>query len=164
MLTRIILILSALLASSAASAEGGSCPAGYYPINSPGVSGCAPMPGSGGSDTESYGPQWRDQWVALAIDAPLGAVGAAVDQPSKAAAKKEAVWHCINNGGTKKGCKLFAATWNQCLVMAWGNGYTNAFGSPDQSTAMSGAMEQCSKNAENCKIVFGYCTSAVRVN
>lgn len=165
MLTRIIVILAALLPSSAVRAEGGTCPPGYYPMNSPGVSGCAPIPGSGGSEEpEPSGPRWRKQWIALAIDTSVGAVGVALDQPSKSAAKKESVRQCINNGGTVKGCELLAATWNQCLSMAWGDGYTTTFGAPNNSDAMNGAMDQCSKRAKNCKVIFINCSWGVRAD
>jgi hypothetical protein len=148
-----------------AFAEGGTCPQGYYPINSPGVVGCAPIPGygSGGSSglPAAPGPQWKTQWISVAFG--NNGFGAAVDMPSKRKAEKAALAQCRSMGGT--GCHINITNYNQCIAVARGGNTAMSVGAPEQKTAEMRAIEGCTKDTKNsnCEIYYSACSYPVRI-
>jgi len=146
-------------------AEGGTCPQGYYPVNSPGVMGCAPIPGGEG---EGYGnppldpgPQWKTQWVSIAFG--NNGFGAATHMPSKRKAESKALAQCREMGGT--GCHVNLTTYNQCVAVASGGHTAPSAGASDQETAESIAMNDCMADEKNasCEIYYAACSYPVRI-
>jgi hypothetical protein len=85
-----------------AMAEGGHCtPIGFYPISSPGVMGCAPIPGYGDSSqpSQSSPQKWQTRWWAIAVDGRKGSPGTAVGMQSKVEAESTAMMECRAKGG-----------------------------------------------------------------
>lgn len=156
-----LLVIS--LASSRSSYAEGGCPAGMYPIHSPGVMGCAPFP-------QAPGPRWATRWGAVASDtANVGPHGVSNNESSKRQAKRLAMERC-RQGGSKK-CKITAVYWNSCYfsamphdgreflrgrqAFAWG-------GAADEAKAL--ALRDCEKaNGRTCQIEYSACALPVEV-
>lgn len=97
------------LVSTSSPAEGG-CPAGMYPIYSPGVVGCAPMP-------VAPEPRWASRWGAIARNKDgLAVAGVAEGERSEARATKVALKHCKRAGGTN--CQIVVIYSDKCFVSA----------------------------------------------
>lgn len=144
-----------------ATAEGGTCPPGFYPVNSPGVMGCAPMPGGGGGSVVS-GPSWSTTWGAIAIDGPSAVAASSFGQSSKRKAKSVAVSNCRAKGGTKA-CKVLLSFYNQCAALAGGDNNASAAGASTLEEATRNAVRDCSAVTGNCRVVHSVCTYPVRV-
>jgi hypothetical protein len=148
-----------------ARAEGGTCPQGYYPVNTPGVMGCAPIPGSGSDRSSSAprdpGPQWQTRWLSVVFG--NNGFGAAVDMPSKRKAENAALAQCRAMGGTA--CYVNMTTYNQCIAVARGGHTAPSAGAHDQETAESLAIRECMKDAKNanCEIYYSACSYPVRI-
>lgn len=157
-----VICLFALFYANTAWAEGGTCPPGYYPVNTPGVMGCAPMPGGGG-EPMATGPSWMTTWGAIATDSSVSAIGSVTRQSSKRQAQKNAIKNCRANGGTKK-CKVSLAYYNQCGVMAIGDSFAVTHGAGTVEEASKAAIARCSSETRNCRIILSECSYPVRVN
>lgn len=147
-------------------AEGGSCPAGYYPIGGQGVSGCAPIPNYGGGPQERTEARptgvWKTTWMAIAIDSEVGDVGTSSGQQTKSGAIREAITRCKNHGATK--CEAMAFH-NQCAVTAWPMNVGAAAvmaGAATVELASTLALKECaSKGGGICNIVTAGCSKPV---
>lgn len=146
-------------------AEGGTCPQGYYPVDSPGVMGCAPIPGG---ESEGYenpppdpGPQWKTQWASIAFG--NNGLGVSTNMSSKRQAEKAALAQCREMGGT--GCYINLTTYNQCVAVAGGGHTAPTAGAADQETAESMVMDDCRKDMKNtnCRIYYSACSYPVRI-
>lgn len=143
-------------------AEGGSCPDGYYPMNGPGVQGCAPIPNYDATTVErDNGPLWQDRWIAIAVDGAEGVFGAAKGLSSRRKAVKAALEDCTAKGGTF--CKPYGVTYNQCIALVSGRQYINSYGSPRREQAEEGALNECSAQTTNCQIFYSECSFAEQV-
>lgn len=145
----------------AALAEGGTCPPGYYPVNSPGIMGCAPIPG-GSSQPPDTGPSWVTTWGAIAADGDKQIVASSFNHGSKRRAESSAIKECRAKGGSKK-CKTWVSFYNQCGALAAGDSQAVAFRAPTVDDASRGAMKDCSALTLNCKIIQTVCSYPVRV-
>ena len=158
-------VCALFLAAVDAWAEGGTCPQGYYPVNSPGVMGCAPIPGGGSEGYENPppdpGPRWKTQWVSIAFG--KNGLGASTNMPSKRQAEKAALAQCREMGGT--GCHINLTTYNQCVAVAGGGHTAPSAGAGDQETVESIVMDDCRKDKENtnCEIYYSACSYPVRI-
>ena len=161
-LLTLFLLVATVFLSRGVRAEGGTCPPGYYPVNSPGVMGCAPIPSSGGFSLPE-GPIWESRWGAIAVDFKKGAYGSVSAKGSKRQAQREARKSCRSSGGGKD-CKISLTYFNQCGVMARGDAYavTQGAGSIDDASRI--AVERCSEHTQNCRIVLSGCSFPVRVD
>lgn len=151
---RILFLISLLGISGVAYAEGGTCPPGYYPVSSPGVMGCAPIPNQAGNSAQNVTPRvtWVDRWGAIASDNKTGNVGTIGGQTSKRKATKLALERCGN------GCKIDMIYYNQCAAIAWGTGSYSVNGAATVDEASTRAMSVCQQGASDCKIVFTECS------
>lgn len=148
-----------------AFAEGGACPPGYYPVNSPGVMGCAPMPNSGGGGVpENVGPLWVTSWGAIAVDGPAGIIGASSRQKSKRKANVTALADCRAKGGAKKNCSVLISFYNQCGAIAGGDTEATTYSAGTAEEAGSLALKRCSDLTSNCKIIQTACSYPIRVD
>lgn len=166
LLKRIILFTEVtllVLVCFGVSAEGGTCPDGYYPIGGQGLQGCAPFPGGSGGDNapRDPGPQWATRWGAIAVDGTSSRLGGSEKHTSKRRAQKAALADCKKNGGTK--CKGVIAYYNQCGVLAWGNDWYQAHSGATTDAATAGALASCSKNTSNCKVFYTGCSYPERI-
>lgn len=158
---RIVAFLSlCLMPFHDAFAEGGTCPPDYYPVNSPGVMGCAPIPAGDGVPS---GPVWESRWGAIAIDFSKGSYGSAFAQGSKRQAQQGALKQCRANGGGKA-CKVSLVYFNQCGVMARGDTYGVTQGAGTLDDASKIALQRCSEQSRNCRVVLSECSYPTRVN
>ncbi|MBX3711177.1 MAG: DUF4189 domain-containing protein [Lysobacter sp.] len=155
--------LAFLLPIQTLRAEGGTCPPGYYPVNSPGVMGCAPMPTNGGSIPDT-GPLWATTWGAIAVDGPAQVVGTSHTQKSKRKAHSVALSNCRAKGGAKKNCSVLISFYNQCAAIAGGDSEATTHSAPTPEQAGSLALNSCSLATSNCKVLNVTCTFPVRVN
>lgn len=160
-LRSLVVALLALFAPKFAIAEGGTCPSGYYPVNSSGVMGCAPVPG--GAEPFATGPSWMTTWGAIATDNNVAAIGSVTRQSSKRQAQKNAIKNCRANGGTKK-CKVSLAYYNQCGVMAICDSFAVTHGAGTVEEASKAAIARCSSETRNCRVILSECSYPVRVN
>ena len=152
---RLCLLIAPLLgASDVAHAEGGTCPSGYYPVSSPGVMGCAPIPNQAGDSAQDTTPRvtWVDRWGAIASDNRTGNVGTIGGQTSKRKARQIALERC------GAGCKIDMVYYNQCAAIAWGTGSYSVNGSATADEASTRAMGVCGQGANDCKIIFTECS------
>lgn len=126
-----------------AYAEGGTCPPGYYPQNSPGVMGCAPIPNYGG-DSEVYAPlpPPPDYYAAYAADPEHERLFWSTFRRSAGAAVSVAVEAC--NKSTGKACKSLGWFSNQCGALALTQN-RQIFSGHDENWRGAGqeAMEAC---------------------
>ena len=158
-------LCTSFLLTADLKAEGGTCPPGYYPFNSPGVMGCAPMPGNGGEDSGDWptepAPKWKTQWIAIAYG--NNGFGAAPDMPSKGKAEKAALAQCREMGGID--CHINMTTYNQCVAVVGGGHTASSAGAADLETAESSAMGDCKGDSENtsCEVYYSACSYPVRV-
>jgi hypothetical protein len=156
-------LLLCLMPFHSAFAEGGTCPPGYYPVNSPGVMGCAPMPNSGGG-VPDVGPFWVTSWGAIAMDGPARVIGASHSQRSKRKASAMAVSDCRAKDGAKKNCSVLISFYNQCGAIAGGDteATTHSAGTAEQAGAR--ALQRCSSLTSNCKVMQTTCSYPMRVD
>lgn len=144
-----------------ALAEGGTCPSGYYPVNSPGIMGCAPMPGGSGQPPDT-GPSWMTTWGAIAADGDKQIVTSSFKHGSRRKAESTAIKECRAKGGSKK-CKAWVSFYNQCGAMAAGDSQAVAFRAPTVDEASRGAVKDCATRTLNCKVIQTVCSYPVRV-
>lgn len=156
-------LLLCLMPFHSTFAEGGTCPPGYYPVNSPGVMGCAPMPNSGGA-LPDVGPFWVTSWGAIAVDGPARVIGASHSQRSKRKANAMAMSDCRAKGGAKKNCSVLISFYNQCGAIAGGDteATTHSAGTAEQASTM--ALQRCSSITSNCKVMQTTCSYPMRVD
>lgn len=105
--------------------------------------------------------RWENRWGAIVTDNAAGVGGTAANHTSKSEAIATAMSDCTKRGGTQ--CTLDLAYYNQCAAVAWGDAYRSTSGGPTKENAESHAMDKCSQNAKNCKVVYSACSMAVRV-
>lgn len=162
---KIALSLFLLLIANTAYAEGGTCPPGYYPVNSPGVMGCAPIPNDNQSSTSAAPARerWVTRWGAIAIDdtAVDGGLGAVSDMTSKRNAEKAALASCRNSGGTA--CNVKFSYYNQCTAIAWGDTGYNAARAATIEKASEIGIRECNAKHANCKIYYSACSLPERI-
>jgi Domain of unknown function (DUF4189) len=149
-----------------AHSEGGTCPNGYYPANSPGVMGCAPIPGYNNQQQQAAPqpppPQWADRWGAIASDVPRGAVGTAADMFSQQEAQLAAMTACQAKGGAN--CKLDTWYRNRCAAMVVDDGGYNVVNRDTLDEAIQASMKGCTDaGAMNCHVYYFACSLPVRV-
>jgi Domain of unknown function (DUF4189) len=147
-----------------AHAEGGTCPDGYYPANSPGVMGCAPIPGYNQQQqrpAQLPPPQWESRWGAVAADVPGGAVGASTDMPSRQAAEQGAMADCEAQGS--RNCVI--ETWysNGCAAMVISDETHTTNNAATLDEAIQKGMRMCSQVAANCRVYYSACSLPVRI-
>lgn len=164
---RIFLLAVLLVTSGTSYAEGGSCPAGYYPVGGQGAGGCAPIPGyssPGDSGKIENAARWLKTWGAIASDDELAVLGVATGYRTEQSAKEAAIESCLERGGGA-GCASIAVTYeNQCVVVATGSkgqSYTTA---ESIKVATEGSMKRClAKEAINCRVYYSACSEPIRI-
>lgn len=144
-----------------ARAEGGTCPPGYYPVNSPGVMGCAPIPGYGGSDEAAPPePRWESRWGAVAAGGE--GFGTVENLPSRRLAEKQALQKCREMANEPTRCKIYSFA-NTCAAFAWGVDAYSWQVNEDLNVATSAAMRQCGTMTTDCQIFYSACMAPVRI-
>lgn len=145
-----------------AMAEGGHCPSGYYPISSPSVIGCAPIPGYGSESqsTQASSPEWQARWGAIVADGKKGSLGTASGVKSKREAESIATVDCRAKGGDD--CQVELVYYNQCGVMIVGDrGYNTASAATADEATQTG-MKTCSASDINCRVYYSDCSYPVQ--
>lgn len=150
-----------LLCANASWAEGGTCPPGYYPVNSPGVMGCAPMPGGSGQPPDT-GPYWMTTWGAIAADGERNVVASTFGMHSRRKAESSAIKLCRSKGGSKK-CKAMISFYNQCAAMAAGDTRAIAYRAETAEMAKREVLKSCSALTPKCEVIQTVCSYPVRV-
>jgi hypothetical protein len=138
-----------------------TCPVGSYPVGggNAGWEGCVPMNDS--APPPPPGPEWRTQWIAIALGGT--GFGAGIDMPSKQKAEKEALAQCRRS--TKDKCRIAGVTYNQCMATADSGVSAMNFRAPKLQDAEQGALQYCreSEPNANCRIHFSHCSYPVRI-
>lgn len=166
--TAYFLGLGLLGLSGSSYAEGGSCPAGYYPIGGRGAVGCAPIPNYQANDEQASSaiPQarWAKTWGAIAIDETVsaGGIGVVTGLPDKQTADTAALSQCLSSGGSSS-CRLHLSYENQCAVIVSGISYLSTHRAETIERASALAIEKCNKQTTSCKIYYSACTAPVLV-
>lgn len=142
-------------------AQAGTCPPGFYPVNSPGVMGCAPIPGNA-DQSEATGPSWMTTWGAIAADGERSVVASTFGQHSKRKAESIAIKECRAKGGGKK-CKTWISFYNQCAAMAAGDSKAITYRAETSDLARQEALKSCSALTANCAIIQTVCSHPVLV-
>lgn len=161
---KIVFAFLILSACGLARAEGGSCPAGYYPVGGQGASGCAPIPGysdSEGNSESQDSPVWETRWGAIAVDFAMGKFGIGNARRTKDEAESMALDECKKEGGAD--CDIDLTYYNQCGAIAWGASGAITFRAETKEIASGYAIEACSKQTKNCKIYYADCSFPARV-
>lgn len=147
-----------------AHAEGGTCPNGYYPVNSPGMMSCAPIPGYNQQQAapQPPQPQWESRWGAISTDASRGVVGATSGMPSRQAAEQAVIADCRAKGGTE--CKLQVSYANGCGAMVVGDkAFTVEWGTTQDDAAQK-SLRMCSTATTNCRVYYSTCSPPARIH
>jgi Domain of unknown function (DUF4189) len=155
-----LFLLALLLMTCGLRAEGGTCPPGYYPVNSSSLMGCAPIPGEVYREPRAPdAPRWRKRWMSVAFG--TNGFGSAIDMPSKRKAEKAALAQCREMGG--KECAVNMTTYNQCIAVSRGGSTALSTRAPELQQAESMAMDGCREDKENtnCVIYYSACTYPV---
>lgn len=159
--------LSLLSVAGLANAEGGR-PSGMIPYSGTDLSSCGPVPAgyynnSSGDIPQSIAPptRWADKWGAIALSGTNDSVGVSTDMTSEEAARTAALEDCQAAGGGR--CLVQLAYYNQCGVLAWSERFANSATAGTIEEASDIAINTCSKNTSNCKIVYSNCTRARRI-
>ncbi len=162
MIWRILLAFGLWGISGYALAEGGHCPPGYYPISSPGVMGCAPIPGYGDSSqsVQPSSPEWQTRWGAIAVDGKKGSLGTAVGMRSKGEAENTAMLECRAKGGDS--CEIDLTYHNQCAVMILGSSKLNTASAATIEEATQVGMKTCTASDTNCHVYYSDCSYAAQ--
>lgn len=163
--TQLLLVALLLLFARYGHAEG-NCPPGYYPIGASagqgGPQGCAPIPGDNSvTAPATLPPRWQDRWLAIAVDAPNGVLGTAVDAPTKNQAEQMAMSDCASKGGTQ--CLIHMSEANGCGALAAGKTGFNAQGAATLEEAKRLAMQICTSATSGCAVYYTACSPPVRV-
>jgi hypothetical protein len=162
LIRKISLTLGLLSISGYAMAEGGHCPPGYYPISSPGVIGCAPIPGYGG-DSQSPQPsslEWQARWGAIVADGKKGSLGIASGMKSRHEAENVATVDCRAKGGDD--CQVELVYNNQCGVMIVGDRGYNTASAATAGEATQIGMKTCAASDTNCRVYYSDCSYAAQ--
>lgn len=162
-----LLSILLLLVSGPLWAEGGSCPPGYYPLNTSGAAGCAPIPdyesSNAGTHQELASPpaRWADTWGAISVDGVSGSLGAVVGFPSEEGARQAALKKCREDGGNE--CSVDLTYHNQCAVMILGSEKYNTASAATLERATKLGMETCNAANTNCRVYYSGCSAAQRI-
>lgn len=145
----------------------GQCPPGYYPVNTPGVMGCAPIPGYNQQQQQQQprpnapAYRWESRWGAIATDGIRGTLGTASDMQTKANAEKAAIKDCQNKGGTQ--CVLNVSYGNACGAMFVGDHGFSVNTGDTMDEANNAARQACSAKDQNCHAYYSNCSKAALV-
>ena len=144
---------------SPAHAEGG-CPPGQYPQSGQGWQTCVPVPGANIASRQPQGPQWTNNWQAIATDTPLGILGTALDRVTSKDAEQAAVADCKARGGRE--CIAQISVRNSCVAMAVGESTKVIQDGTTKEAAEHTAMTQCGVHNSKCVVYYSACNFAVR--
>ncbi|WP_176090341.1 DUF4189 domain-containing protein [Achromobacter anxifer] len=138
------------------------CPDGFTP-NAAGTPGQQCIPIGGQTRPGSAGPadRWETRWGAIATDKESGKVGIFGDTTTRRKAETGAIAQCQRKGGAD--CKLQLTYYNQCGVLAWGNGKMSTASAPTVEEASELALNECERVGKNCEIFFSDCSYAKKV-
>jgi hypothetical protein len=143
------------------------CPPGFTP-NAAGTPGmqCIPIGGQyhgdGAGDFAPPTEQWAVRWGAIAVDNASGKTGILGNMSSRRKAEKGAMAQCQQKGGAA--CEVKLTYYNQCGVLAWGNGKMVTASGPTLAEAGELALTECARSANaQCEVFFSDCSYAQRV-
>lgn len=156
-----LFILVGLIASSAFAHAEGNCPQGYYPIGASGQSGpqgCAPIPGSSQSpsQTKATPMKWSSTWGAIAIDATAGSLGSITGAATRNEAEESAIADCKTKGGSN--CKLQISYANGCSAVVLGDSVFNVNSGATSKDAAKKGMDMCNSQSKNCHVFYSVCS------
>lgn len=159
---RMLLAFSLLVMSGYVMAEGAHCPSGYYPVSSPGVMGCAPIPGYGDSSqpSQSSPQKLQTRWGAIAVDGRKGSLGTSVGMQSKVEAESTAMMECRAKGGDN--CEVDLTYYNQCAVMILGSSKLNTASAATIEEATQIGMKTCAASDTGCHVYYSDCSYAAQ--
>ena len=159
----LVCVLAVLAVLPTSSPAEGGCPAGMYPIHSPGVVGCAPIP-------VASEPRWASRWGAVARNKDaLAVAGVAEGERSEARATKVALKHCKRAGGTN--CQVVVVYSDKCFVSAMPTDGKNLVGGLRGSAqghplarVRQVALDQCqAMNNMPCDVEYAGCSLPERI-
>ena len=157
-------LISGSLASSAHAEQG--CPQGFTPnaAGTPGIQ-CIPIGGQthgvagGGSATV---PNWQTRWGSIAVDNASGMTGIQGNMLSRRKAERSALAHCREKGGAN--CEVKITYYNQCGVLAWGDGMMSTASAPTRKEAAGLAIAEYERAAgAQCQVFFSDCSYAEQI-
>lgn len=159
---RLCVTLAALLISLYATAEGGSCPSGYYPVGGAASMGCAPMPNGGAQQPAQSVEIWQDRYGAIAVDTQGGPLGVATDKHTRSAANKAAMDDCRAQGNTS--CVLKSSYVNGCTALVTDSAGYSFTTKETLQEAIDDALQMCAAaKGKNCRLYYQGCSLPVRV-
>jgi Domain of unknown function (DUF4189) len=157
------IVLASLVYGSAAQAEGGSCPDGYYPIGggNAGWQGCAPIPGyefprSDPGPAPDPGPRiptmYANSYIAVAWHPNANDVWATWNHRTEAKSTQTALNACTQAMG--EGCTIAINGWNGSVAIArdQDNIVWQAWADTPKN-ARKNVMKACKEKKEGCKIL-----------
>lgn len=151
-----LLVAMGLCSLSGLALAEGRCPPGYYPVDSPGVAGCAPMPIIPSRKPSEPRVMWVDRWGAIAADGKNAILGTATGMASKRKAQKAALLQCRSKGGLA--CKVDMAYYNQCAVLVTGDKQFIVQVAATVNEATKLGMKACGMADTNCRIYYADCS------
>jgi Domain of unknown function (DUF4189) len=150
------IVLASLVYGSAAQAEGGSCPDGYYPIGggNAGWQGCAPIPTSRGPAPSSGPrvPRYIDNYIAVAWHPKANDVWATWNHRTEAKSTETALNACTEVMG--EGCTIAVNGWNSSVAIArdQDNAVWQAWGNTPEN-ARRNVLNACGEKKQGCQIL-----------
>lgn len=154
---RLALACFFLSLSLPATAEGGSCPPGYYPVGGGPSRGCATLPSNTGTNGGGRSPVYEKRWGAIALNPTTGLYAIANQVDGKRQARKRALEQCGD------GCEVQFTYYNQCAAMAQGRGPVAIATAASKREAESRALAQCATVSTDCAVHDSQCSVPVRV-
>ena len=135
----------------------GPCPPGMseYP-GADGIPTC-------GAQVQQRPVIWASRWGAIAWDYTRHAMGASINQPSKAAAEQAAIANCQSNHGGPD-CRTDFVYHNQCVALATSAYTHNEASAYPLKVAVKLALKVCSADGTTgCTVDYTSCADPVRV-
>jgi hypothetical protein len=145
-------LLAALILDGAAQAQ--SCQWRPQGPQGPGLYDMGGRPCSS-SAAQAPTPRYMSRWGAIATSDTTVKMGVSFGETSRRIAEQQAMERC----GTRD-CRIDFTYHDQCVAVAWGNGYSTMSSAMtlDEATAMS--LQRCRAQASQCKTVYTECSLA----
>ena len=101
----------------------------------------------------------EDQFGSIALCFETEAVGYSRNMPGQSWANDVAMNQCRENGG--ESCRVIHQVHNACGAVAVGDERITTGAGRSPAEAASAAMQQCTRDTENCTVALGFCTDRI---
>lgn len=114
-----------------------------------------------GSRGVPSGAVWEERWGAIAMGKNGSGFTARESAVTKRAATRGALDGCRQKGGDE--CKVIVHYSNQCAALVWGVAYWVTWRAPTVQEASTEGMKACSKETDDCRVMYSACSLPERI-